>query len=223
MDPMKLLRSLEEFLFEAIALLFFYPVTFFRILFKPLATMRYAESEERMDQEGRYNAAVSPPLLLVLTLVLANFIGVAAHAPQPQSAGPFAKMIFDSPQYLVLFRGLLFSLLPLVGAVTLLGKQNVAVSRNALRPYFFAQCYLTVPFTLFMTLGGIGIARGEGTPLLMGTVICIACCLWLITVQALWFKAKLSRSLLASVLTALGVFFRAALYLVLVAVLVNWL
>ena len=223
MDPMKLLRSLEEFLFEALALLFFYPVTFLRILFKPLATMRYAESEEMKDTEERYDAAVSPPLLLVLTLVLATFVGFAAHAPQPQSAGPFAKLIFDSPQYLVLFRALLFSLLPLVAAVTLLRKQKVQVSRAALRPVLFAQCYLAVPFTLFITVGGICIERGDSGALTMGLVTCAATALWMTAIQAMWFRTKLGLSMLAGILISIGVLLRAALYLIVVAVLVNWL
>lgn len=222
MDPMKLLRSLEEFLFEAIALLFFYPMTLLRILFRPLTTMRYAENEELQDKEGRYNSAVSPPLLLVLTLVLSNFIGVAAQMPQPESAGPFAKMIFDSPQYLVLFRGLLFSLLPLIGAITMLRKQNIEVSRDALRPPFFAQCYLIVPFTLSMTLASIGVARG-GTPLLLGAATVVASCAWLVIIQAMWFRVKLSQSISRCLLTALGVFLRSALCLVLVALFVSWL
>lgn len=138
MDFMKLLRSLEEFVFEAIALLFFYPRTLLRIAFKPLQAMRYAEQEEAAEKDNPYDDAVSPPLLLLITLLITNGVGLALHVPQAADAAPVAKAFLDAPQNLLMFRSLLFSLIPLTAAVLLLRKQRQPASRTTLRQPFFA-------------------------------------------------------------------------------------
>ena len=46
MDLLKILRSFEEFLFEAVSWLVFYPLTLWRILRGPLAAMDYSDREQ---------------------------------------------------------------------------------------------------------------------------------------------------------------------------------
>ena len=42
---MKLLKSLEELLYELVSWLLFYPITMWRSVLKPLNMMRYADTE----------------------------------------------------------------------------------------------------------------------------------------------------------------------------------
>jgi hypothetical protein len=220
MDPLKLLRALEEFLFEAIALLFFYPSTLLRIALRPLRTMDYAEAEEARELEDRYDDAVSPPLLLLLTILLANVIALAAHMPQPAAAGPLAKLIFDSPQNLLLFRSLIFSLLPLVAAITVLRRKHAAISRDALRPPFFAQCYLTVPFALALSIGGIGLQHPGRATSVAGGLLCAMGVAWMLWAQTRWFGQKLGYGPLRGFGTAVWILFQAVLYFLGVAVVI---
>lgn len=205
MDLMKLLRSLEEFVFEAIALLFFYPRTLLRIVFKPLQAMEYAEQEEAADKPIPYDDAVSPPLLLLITLALANAAGLALHVPQAADAAPVAKAILSSPQNLLLFRSLLFSLIPLTAAVLLLRKRRQVASRSALRQPFFGQCYLASPFALVISLG-VSVGQVPGHHLgLAGTIACALAFAWMVGVQAAWFRARLGIGWPAALGTGLGV------------------
>ena len=217
-DPLKLLRALEDFLFEAMALLFFYPVTLFRIAIRPRVMMLFAESEEIANRETRYNDAVSPPLMLLLTILLVHYIGLATHAEQPEGTAALSTFIFDSPEYLLLFRCLLFSLLPLVAAVTLLRKQGQAISRDTLRPAFYAQCYVTVPLAMALSVGLIFVDNTENASVLTGAAICTLGVVWLLWAQTAWYQHKLQRGLGRSLLIALGVTARAAVYFLSLAI-----
>lgn len=191
MDFMKLLRSFEEFLFEATSWLVFYPLTFWRVLVHPLRTMAYSDAEQGDDEEGRYDDALTPPLFLLITVVLMNLIALVAHLPQPEaSGGTLRHAVFDSPQNAALFRALIFSLIPLVAAVTLLRRQGVRLSRQTLRPPFYAQCYLAGPCAAFTIGGGIIFLRDDLSNLL-GLALILAGIAWFLTAQTLWFAGRL--------------------------------
>jgi hypothetical protein len=55
LDFMKLLRSFEEVIFEAISWLVFYPITVWRIAVRPLTTMAYSDAQQTDTDEGRYD------------------------------------------------------------------------------------------------------------------------------------------------------------------------
>lgn len=81
MDLLKILRSFEELLFEAMTWLYFYPRTMLRIVARPMTAMAYSDREEGQPEDLRYDDALSPPVLLIITLALANAIGWAVHVP----------------------------------------------------------------------------------------------------------------------------------------------
>lgn len=204
MDFMKLLRSFEEFLFEATSWLVFYPLTMWRVLVHPLRTMAYSDAEQGDDEAGRYDDALTPPLFLLITVVLMNLIALAAHLPQAATGGGTLRhAVFDSPQNAALFRALIFSLIPLVAAVTLLRRQGVRLSRETLRPPFYAQCYLAGPCAVFTIGGGIIFLRHDLSNLL-GLGLILAGIVWFLTAQTLWFAGRLRIGPLRAVGAALG-------------------
>ena len=52
MDFVKILRSFEEFLYEILTWLLFYPRTLWRVLRRPLAMMRYSDGEQNDAPEN---------------------------------------------------------------------------------------------------------------------------------------------------------------------------
>ena len=189
-DLIKLIRSLEEFVFETIVLLFFYPKMLLMITFKPMQAMRYAENEEAQNKDNSYDDSVSPPLLLLITLFIANCVGLALHVPQAADASNLAKALLDSPQNLVMFRSMLFSLFPLTAAVVAVHRRGQATSRAALRPPFFAQCYLISPFALVISMGIIALQSPRPGMELAGLAACMLAFVWMVGVQAAWFRAR---------------------------------
>jgi hypothetical protein len=216
-DLLKILRSFEEFIFEVATWLYFYPVTLLRIVWRPGSMMAYAASEELEPEEARFDDSLSPPMLLLITLLLANALGWAAHVPRPPEASQLSHALFSSQQNLLLFRCLIFSLIPLVAALTLLRKQGVPVARASLRQPFYSQCYLAAPFALAASLGAIGLQRG-GWYGQAGLAVLGICTAWLLTVQARWFRQHLGIGLPAAFGTAIWAFVRAIVYLLLIVV-----
>jgi len=195
MDFMKLLRSFEEFLFEATSWLVFYPLTLWRVLVHPLRTMAYSDAEQADDETGRYDDALTPPLFLLVTVVAMNGLAMVAHMARPPGASVLQHAIFDSPQNAALFRALIFSLIPLIAAVLLLRRQGVRLSRESLRPPFYAQCYLAAPTAVFLN-GGAIIFQRHDIPDLWGLGLMSAGMAWFLTVQTRWFASRLEIGLL---------------------------
>lgn len=217
MDLLKILRSFEELLFEAMTWLYFYPRTMARIVARPLTAMAYSDHEEGQPEDQRYDDALNPPVLLIITLVMANIIGWATHVPQPAGASPLAKMIFDSQQNLLMFRCLLFGLTPLTVALTLLRKEGAVISRRTLRKPFYAQCYLAAPTALALSLGLNAVQQG-GAWSAAGFALILAATGWLLITETRWLSRCLGIGRTAAALTALGALARAAVYMLLIAI-----
>jgi hypothetical protein len=219
MDFEKILRSVEELLFEAVSWLFFYPRTMAQIVRRPLQYMAYAEAETRKPQDERYDEAMSPPVLLLLTLLLVIGLGAAAHTPAAPTSSALTKVILATPQNTLLFRCLLFSLTPLVAALTLLRKQRWKITGEALRGPFYAQCCLAAPFALTVSAGGVAFERGEARWAAIGASVTLIAVLWLLTVETRWFAKRLGVGHLTAAGTAVWALLRAMAYLIAIAAL----
>jgi hypothetical protein len=219
MDFMKILRSFEEFIFEATSWLIFYPLTMWRIIRRPLATMDYSDREQADSEEKRYDDALSPPLVLLATIVLWNLIGIEAHVPGLEAESTAMKTLAASQQNLVLFRSLVFSLIPLISAASLVHRQGKKLSRESLRAPFYAQCYLAAPCVAFMSAGGLIFHRTE-IPNVIGLTVMVAGAAWFLTIQTIWFRHKLSTSYLKAALIGVWAIARAlAIFVPLVVIL----
>lgn len=217
MDFLKILRSFEEFLFEAASWLILYPLTLWRIVRSPLAMMAYSDREQSDSTEGRYDDALSPPLLLLITLVLTGAVGAALHVGQPTGGSHLERYLAAAPQNLVLFRSLVFSLIPLVAAAILLRRQGGRLSRDTLRPPFYAQCYLVAPLALAISVGGDIFQRTEG-PDVWGVVVMLVGAGWFLTAQARWFARRLSVSVVRGGLMAGAAVVTALVFLLLILI-----
>lgn len=192
MDFLKLLRSFEEFLFEATSWLLFYPLTLWRLVQRPLTMMDYSDREQSDDETRRYDDTISPPLVLLATLVLLNLIALAAHIEQPESdQSHVLAWLTSSPERLILFRSLVFGLLPVIAATLLLKQQGKRLNREALRAPFYAQCYLAAVCATFVSVGHVIFQRPDA-PNASGEVLMLAGFSWFLVNQTRWFRHKLS-------------------------------
>lgn len=189
MDFMKILRSFEDFIFEATSWLAFYPLTLWRVVTRPLTWMAYSDSEQSDEGEARYDRALSPPLLLLITVVLLNAIGTATHSV-PNTTSQVVAAMNSTPENQALTRALVFSLLPLVAAIVMLRARGEALSREALRAPFYAQCYLAAPSAVILNAGLFIFAHDDLSDLLGGAVMAIGG-VWFLVTQTRWFSAKL--------------------------------
>ena len=126
-------------------------------------------------------------------------------------------MLTASPERLVLFRSLVFSLVPLICALTLLRRQGRKVSRDSLRPPFYAQCYLAAPSAGLISAGGI-IQTSPMVPNWLGFVCVGIGTIWFLVMQTRWFRKRLAASWLNAGITTAWAVTRALIYLFVILV-----
>jgi hypothetical protein len=214
---MKLLRSFEDLIFEAMTWLLFYPRTLLRVIWRPLTAMAYSDAEQEGPEDARYDGALSPTLMLLFTAVLVSLLNQAFQVPPPAAASKLAKAIFESQQNYVLFRSVSGGVIPLVAAALLLRRQKMALSRRTLRPPFYAQCYLAAPYALVSGVGWIVLHRHD-LPNAMGVLAIATAVVWLLAAQTRWFVQKLSVSLWRGVGLSVLALVLAEVLLILIAI-----
>ena len=179
MDFLKLLKSIEELLYELVTWILFYPLTVAKVLARPISMMAYAEAELRDEVHEQYADTLSPPIALLITLFLVH----ALEAIVPRTgAAPVTGLLADDNN-LIAFRAVAFSLFPLLFAIVYLRQRGTKLTRSSLRPGFYAQCYVALPFVVAFTLGGMIATRGQP---IAGLSLMGIGYVWYIAVQAIW-------------------------------------
>jgi hypothetical protein len=189
MDFLKILKSFEEFVYEALTWLILVPRTLLRIVASPVRMTDYVAQEMDKD-ESRFKASVSPPLLLILCVLFAHFVDLATRAQTAEKNGTLASVILASEQNLLLYRTIAFGVWALAGAACLLACLRQPIDRETLRPPFYEQCYLVAPFALAVSVcASLLLTDGDwAKPVAsLGTVIAA---LWFFAAQAVWLRRR---------------------------------
>jgi len=182
MDLMNLLKSVEELLYELVSWLLFYPLTLWKCVRHPIRMMAYAEAELGSDAKVRYSAAISPPIFLFLTLLIAHLVDLRFGLPTRELTGAMADQ-----RNLLLFRAVLFSLFPLMMAVQRIRRLGQPLTRETLRPAFYSQCYAAAPFALAFDLAMTSVRYANPTAWTISGILLGAGLVWYVAVEARWF------------------------------------
>lgn len=202
MDFIKIIRSLEEFLYEVMSWIIFYPRTILRILLHPTRMTTYSEAEQDDLPSDRFTDALSPPLLLMLTIVLTHGLELASGMKLPSFTGPVADLLIGNDANLLLFRALVFATIPLLVSWVALRRAGTEVDRVTLRAPFYGQCYLVTPFTLILSVG-ITLSRLDGLVAQSGQGMILLALGWFFVAQTQWFRLQQQRTLFRAVGMAL--------------------
>ncbi|SNS42274.1 hypothetical protein SAMN06295912_10666 [Sphingomonas laterariae] len=211
MDFLKLVRSLEELLYEVMTWLIFYPRTFSRTVRHPVRLAHYTQSEMGEPFDEQFTDMLSPPLFLMLSLLLAHGLELLLHTQIDQGVSDVGKAIVGSEQNLLIFRSLVFSLFPLMMAQGLLHRQHQRVDRKSLRRPFFLQCYYAGPYAIIISMSSV-LARLHGTGWqVVGLAVSAIATVWYIAIETHWFHTQLAISRLRALGIALKLYFGALL------------
>lgn len=186
MNVLTILRSVEELLYEVMSWLLFYPRTLWMTLTRPLSTMRYSDQEQRDKPEKQYLETLSPPLFLVLSLLLAHGLELALGLGIGTSRSPLAQDITRNDQTLLAFRALLFSVHALAFAWVSLKLEKKRIDRETLRTPFFAQCYLSGATTMMVSLASVGIRCPNDAATVVGLAVIAITTVWYLVIQRRW-------------------------------------
>lgn len=194
---MQFLKSLDDILYEVMTWLVFYPVTLWRTLRHPSSMMDYADTELDDSEEQQYSDTLSPPLFLLLTLLLSHLLELAivGQSTLVASRRGLAVLVTDDTTLLVM-RLLIFSLAPLILAVLMVRQRREVLTRDTLREPFYSQCYLAGPFALMFGIGSLAFSVHSGRGALTGFGLTALALLWYGWLQGQWFARKLGVSVL---------------------------
>lgn len=195
MNFVQWLNSLDDFLFELMSWIVLFPVTLWRAITRPLATMRYAQAQLVLPPDDQYDDTVSPPVFLVLSLLLTGAVELALFGTNPivKSNHGLAALVTDSTS-LLLLRLIVFSTFPVIMATRLVRRCNVPFDRKSLKPPIYAQCYVAAPFALGISIGASMMAVHAPWMKTLGMALILATFLFYGITQARWFSAELGQS-----------------------------
>jgi hypothetical protein len=191
MDFMRMLKSFEEFLYEVVSWMVFYPITLWRTIRHPGAMMRYADVELCDDASEQYTDTLSPPLFLVITLFLAHGLELSFSKIEAPWIRP---SLLESDSNLILFRAIAYSVFPLLMAAKLLRRRGTPIDRSSLRPPFYSQCYVAAPFALGINVASLLLRIGHEITQLAGLAALAVVIVWYATIETRWFRADLKIS-----------------------------
>ena len=189
MNFMGLLKSLDDLLYEVMSWLIFWPLTLWRAVRHPLAMMRYADDELNDAPEDQYKAVLSPPLFLLLSLIIAHLLEVALVGDSPllQSRVGLSGFISNDTDLLAA-RLAMFSVFPLIMAVRALRSTGRSVTRDTLRLPFYAQCYAATPMALWLSVAGTLLRTNVAGLKVAGLVLFLISIVWFVSVETAWFR-----------------------------------
>jgi len=155
MDLIRLMRSLEEFLYELVGWLVFYPRTFWKILWHPGEIARYTRSELAKPLEGRFQETISPVLMLILTVAIGHALELALRVALPPTTSPVGRILFGSEEGVMLTRSAVACIYALGAAIGTLRRQRIRITRETLREPFSIHAFLACPFVLVLAAGNL--------------------------------------------------------------------
>ena len=197
MDFFKLIQSLDEFLFEVVSWLLFYPVTLWRVIKSPLKIMAAAELELTQSERRQFDDTIPPPLFLALTMILIHIVEVAVLGKSYlATVNPEMGRAIGSDTNLTVFRIVMISMLPLTAAIKLARARGKQLDREAIKVPFYSQCYPAALFAIMLALG-FGAARLDLTFTNPGFLAVMSVAFaWLLLIEAHWLSAQLNRPFL---------------------------
>lgn len=204
MDFLKLLRSLEEFLYELCTWFLFFPRTLYRVVAHPRRMAQYVDTELKEKLERQFDDAISPPMFLMLAVLVAHGVELMLHQ-QVVGTGALSRQVFGNEESLLLYRSITFAIWPLVTTTHLLRRKHVPMTRESLRRPFFMQCYLTAPFAVALSTSMVFVRLPGQLSTTLGITVGMIAALWYAVVQAGWLKVALQRSWLNTILSTVWV------------------
>jgi hypothetical protein len=204
MDFLKLLRSLEEFLYELCTWFLFFPRTLYRVVVHPRRMAQYVNTELTQKLDKQFDDAISPPMFLMLAVLVAHGVELMMHQTVV-GISELSRTVMGNEESLLLYRSITFAVWPLVATVHLLRRKKVPMTRESLRRPFFMQCYLAAPFAVAVSTSMVFVRLPGELSTRIGLVVAVLSFVWFAVVQAGWLKVALQRSWLNTILSTLWV------------------
>ncbi len=188
MDLMKLMRSLEELIFQVLTWLVVYPRQLWKIIVQPKPSMAHVRAEIAKPLEARYANMISPAIFLMLSVLLAHGAEIVLSVWLPRVDLPVTGYVFSNQKVLLAYRSAAFAVWPLTATVYLLLRQHRPIDPDTLRSPFSEQCYLAAPFAIATTLGIALLMMFQQRLQVVAIGLLVLATAWYLVVQVRWMR-----------------------------------
>lgn len=217
MDFVGAMKAIEQFAYELMSWILFYPLTIVRVLLSPVRMTDYVVAETAKDEKEAFSTAMRPTLFLVLSLSIgAVLVPFTPDEVAMLSQSRVGKAVTESWVALIFFRMVVFTFFPIAGALIYDAFTPGEVSRETLRLPFAQQCYILAPFALVVSPCLVLMGRGSD----WAAIAFFVALAWLIVAQFVFFHRQAKFGRLASAGAASGVILIGFLATVLSALLI---
>ncbi|WKL56565.1 hypothetical protein Q1W73_12830 [Asticcacaulis sp. ZE23SCel15] len=159
-----------------------------------MATSAYARSQVDDTPENPFSDSISPPLFLMLTVMILQIIVIAMHDTGATLSNPLAQLIFGNEQYRLIYLSVAYCLWPLIYAAGALRRAGKPLNRETLRGPFFAQCFLVAPFAFGLNVSVVFMHTGGDIGALFGFILLLVSLIWYTATQTFWIRTELNYS-----------------------------
>jgi hypothetical protein len=214
------LKSFEDLLYEMMSWMIFYPRTLWRCTRHPLAMMARGERELSRPPDDQFADVLSPPIFLLLTVLIALVFQVAlvGNSKVIDLDSGLASLIQDNTS-LILFRIVAFASLPMIASAFALRVLHRPLDRVTLQPMFYAQSFATTPAVfLYSSAATLSRLAAPAADVTAGLFL-LAATIFYFAVEARWFTLETKRGWIVGSLCAFSVFLMSGLVLALTALL----
>jgi hypothetical protein len=189
MDFMKLLKSMEELLYEIMTWLVFYPRTLWLSLRHPLRMMDYSTNELTQQVDDQYTDTVSPPLFLIISLIIAHGIeiGVRGQSELVRKQDGLDALITDDTN-LIALRAIAYAIFPLIASLRFLRVTKTPLTRETMRLPFYSHCYLAAPYALILGLISLMPVKAPEWLQISGAIAIVVAVVFYVAIETLWFR-----------------------------------
>ena len=201
MEIVRIIKAVEELIFELSSWLLCYPKSLAKALTRPGWAVEYVKGELSKDKSGAFDEYMSPALFYAFSVALVVLPHIEdvqrtyAHL-LPESA---RHLLLASPEKFVLTAAILFGACPLGFAWVANAAARTKISRSALRVPLHAQFLIAAPFVVLLS---VAIHASD----LLGRWPMTAAAAWFCAAEWLFFQRFLGTDRFRSVLFVLAGF-----------------
>lgn len=162
MDFVGAMKTIEQFVYELMSWVLFYPLTMLRVLIRPMQMTDYVLIESGKDEKEAFSTAMRPTLFLLLSLAIgAVLVPFTPEEAAALSHSRIGKAVTESIVALIFMRMVVFTFFPIAGALIFDIFTPGEPSRETLRLPFAQQCYILAPFALIVSPCLVLMGRGN--------------------------------------------------------------
>lgn len=167
----KLIKFLEDFLFNLALWLLILPKTFVKIIMNPTWAATYIPDELSKEPDEQFDQYISPPLMIILCPVLITYLYFKAENYKLLTG-------FSVEEYLTILSYVVI-ILPLIYSFLYLKLLRAELSRKNLKPLFYIQCYYFSVVLFVPTIGNVMDSYVDLSPYLLLLFPVLSILLWI--------------------------------------------